>query len=192
MRARGLPYSRCRWFDVNGDPVVSGKTVSALSSARSTAGDDASAGLDYTAFSSRVLIVGADNLTGSFEVVVLDDTSDEFNETFTVTLTGGDNATVSATYGSAQVTIADDDDPPRLRIGDVQAGENAGDVTFTVSLFDANDAPVGERQAGDGGLLHCRAVRLAARDAAAGRRCPLGAGAQGPAGRTSRRCRLRR
>ena len=130
-------------FDVNGDPVVSGKQVHARSSTGS-AGDDASAGLDYTAHSSRVLSVDAGNLTGSLDVVVLDDTSDEFDETFTVTLTprGGDNATVSATEGSAQVTIADDDAPPRLRISDVQAGENAGDVTFTVSLFDVNDAPV--------------------------------------------------
>ena len=49
---------------------------------------------------------------------------------------------MSATEGSAQVTIADDDAPPRLRIDDVQAGEDAGDVTFTVSLSDVNDAPV--------------------------------------------------
>ena len=131
-------------FDVNGVLVVSGKQVHAHFSAGSAAGDDASAGLDYTAFSSRNLAVVAGNLTGSLDVVVLDDTSDEFDETFTVTLTplGGDNATVSATEGSAQVTITDDDAPPRLRIDDVQAGEGAGDVTFTVSLSDANDAPV--------------------------------------------------
>ena len=131
-------------FDVNGVLVVSGKQVHAHFAAGSAAGDDASAGWDYTAFSSRNLVVGAGNRTGSFEVVVLDDTSDEFDETFTVTLTprGGDNATVSATEGSAQVTIADDDAPPRLRIDDVQPGEDAGDVTFTVSLFDVNDAPV--------------------------------------------------
>ena len=131
-------------FDVNGDPVVSGKPVHVRSSAGSADGDTASAGLDYTAFSSRSLSILAGNGTAVFDVEVLDDTSDEFDETFTVSLTGqgGDNATVSATEGSAQVTIADDDAPPRLRIDDVQAGEGAGDVTFTVSLFDASDAPV--------------------------------------------------
>ena len=63
---------------------------------------------------------------------IADDTVDEADETFTLTLTTADNASLPADK-TAVGTIEDDDDP-LVGTGAASAGEGAGSVVFSVSL----------------------------------------------------------
>ena len=76
--------------------------------------------------------VSAGQTTGSCTVALVDDTTDEPDETFTVTLSDvSSNAQLEAT--SASVTIQDNDDPPMLSVNDVSGTEGTS-LTFTVTL----------------------------------------------------------
>ncbi|MDP3608640.1 MAG: Calx-beta domain-containing protein, partial [Methylophilus sp.] len=73
---------------------------------------------------------------------VIDDALNEFNETFslTATTTAGATSNLSA---SAQTTIFDNDfNAPDVTIGNVSVNENAGSVTFTVTLSTASGKPI--------------------------------------------------
>ncbi len=64
---------------------------------------------------------------------VIDDSLDEDDESFTVTLSSPVNATLSTTHTVGRVTIQDDDDPPTVTVADAAATE--GDkVEFVVTL----------------------------------------------------------
>ena len=70
--------------------------------------------------------------TATFTVATVSDTTDEDDETFTVTLSGvSSNAQISD--ATAQGTIKDDDGLPMLSVDDVSAEEGEG-LTFTVTL----------------------------------------------------------
>ena len=98
---------------------------------------------DYSNMSaSYEITIPAGESSVTVEVEVFDDTSDEENETFTLKSSDSETAVWDSTSGSATATIADNDDPPELRISDVSVGEEAGPATFTVDLFDVHDAPV--------------------------------------------------
>ena len=98
---------------------------------------------DYSNMSANYQItIPAGESSVTVEVEVFDDTSDEENETFTLRSSAPGNALWDSTSGSATATIADNDDPPELRISDVSVGEEAGPATFAVGLFDVHDAPV--------------------------------------------------
>jgi Ca2+-binding RTX toxin-like protein len=75
-----------------------------------TADGTATAGSDYTA-ASGILTFAPGETSQQFKVPVADDTLVEPDETFTVTLSGAQNAAISDTQGSATVTIANDDAP---------------------------------------------------------------------------------
>ena len=68
-----------------------------------------------------------------------EDTTDEADETFTVTLSGPTNATLGDGTGTG--TIADDDGAPSLSVADAAAAEGS-DVSFTVTLSAASGKPV--------------------------------------------------
>ena len=72
----------------------------------------------------------------TFTVATEQDTLDEPDETFTVTLSSPSNATL-ATDPTAAGTITDDDDPPTLSVADASATEGSA-VTFTVTLSPAS------------------------------------------------------
>ena len=74
------------------------------------------AGMDYTE-TSGMLTIAAGSLSGTFDVPILADTLDEFNETATITLSGATNATISES--SATLTITDDDPQPTITFVDV-------------------------------------------------------------------------
>ena len=64
---------------------------------------------------------------------VIDDSLDEDDETFTVTLSSPVNARLSTTHKAGRVTTQDDDDPPTVTVADGTASE--GDkVEFVVTL----------------------------------------------------------
>ena len=124
-------------FDVNGDPVVSGKTVTVGYSASDIAGapDAAAAGADYVApAAGSLLTIEPGNMTGSFTVVVTNDSIDELDvERFEVALGTAVNATVDD--GTAVVGITDDDLAPVVSVpATLSLSEGAGPAVFTVSL----------------------------------------------------------
>ncbi|MCP4539683.1 MAG: DUF11 domain-containing protein, partial [Chloroflexi bacterium] len=70
------------------------------------------AGQDYTAVVAGALTIPAGDTTGNVDVTITDDTLDENNETFTITLSLPTNATILD--DEAIGTITDNDDPPTL------------------------------------------------------------------------------
>ena len=78
-----------------------------------------------------------DDLTQKVSVSITDDTVDEADETFTLTLTTATNAFLPAVK-TATGTI-DDDDDPLVGTGAASAGEGAGTLDFEVTL-DASPA----------------------------------------------------
>ena len=77
--------------------------------------------------------VSAGQTQGSCTVALVDDTTDEPDETFTVTLSDVSSNAQLAANTSAKVTIQDDDDPPTLSVNDV-SGTEGTPLAFTVTL----------------------------------------------------------
>jgi large repetitive protein len=103
-----------------------------------TADGSATAEADYGAVSETLTFAPGQTAT-TVTVPVNGDLSDESNETFTVGLSGEENASI--TDGSGLGTITDDDDPqPALSIGDatVTEGNGTATATFTVQLSPAS------------------------------------------------------
>jgi Calx-beta domain len=107
-----------------------------------TADDTAVAGLDYTAQSQTVTIApGA--TTRPVHVQLLQDTLDEDDETFTLSLSNEVGASIFKSTGTA--TIVDDDPPPALSIADASVVEGSLGVaalSFAVTLSQASGKQV--------------------------------------------------
>ena len=90
--------------------AVSGRDVTVDYATSVATGDDATSGTDFTAVSSGTLtIAAADNTaTGTIEVQTTEDDASESAETFTLTISNPDNATLGAKV-AATGTINDDD-----------------------------------------------------------------------------------
>ena len=91
----------------------------------------AAAGEDYEAAAGTLTFAPGETGT-TITVTVLDDELDENDETFSVELSGEENATVDV--GSAVGTIEDDDAEPALSLSDARARENAGVIGFAAVL----------------------------------------------------------
>ena len=124
-------------FTVALDPV-SGRTVEVDWATSVETDDNATSDMDFTAASSTLTFMPGDE-SMTFTVVTIEDTTEEPDETFTVTLSGATNATISATDETATGTITDDDaavTTPTLSIADAEGNEAVG-VAFTVTLSEA-------------------------------------------------------
>ena len=120
--------------------AVSGRDVTVDYATSVATGDDATSGTDFTAVSSGTLtIAAADNTaTGTIEVQTTEDDASESAETFTLTISNPDNATLT-TDTTATGTIEDDDgtsttDPvwsATMTAGDTRVGHG----------YDATDTP---------------------------------------------------
>jgi Calx-beta domain len=88
-------------------------------------------GADYTPASGTLTFLPG-QVSHTVDVAALEDTLDENDETFTVTLSLPVNATIAD--GSATGTIVDNDAPPTVSIGDAAAVTEGANATFTVSL----------------------------------------------------------
>ena len=103
----------------------------------------AGSGSDFTAATGTLTFV-AGTTSQTISVTLMDDTVDEDNETFTVTLSGpaaagsGSSAPTLASPASAQGTIVDDDGLPLLSIAAASVGEGDGSIHFEVSLDPAS------------------------------------------------------
>ena len=103
-----------------------------------TANGSATAGAnqDYDAKSGQLKWTAGETGAKSVDVQLREDTLDENDETFTVTLSGAANATVAT--ATATTTITDDDPAPLVKpITDVEVEENAVGAPIAVVL----DAP---------------------------------------------------
>ena len=133
--------------------VIGGKATVTVSLSRATneevtveyatSNGTATAGSDYTSASGTLTFTSGQSSAETFTVAITTDTTDEADETFTVTLSEvSDSATIDD--GTGVVTITDDDAAPGLSIGDVSVSEDvsAGEAVFTVSLSAASGRQV--------------------------------------------------
>ena len=116
--------------------TLSATSGDAVTVAYATSDGTATMGEDYTA-TNGTLTIPAGEVSATVEVPVLDDDDVEESETFTLTLSDAEHATIDD--GEGQATIADDDEPPpelpTLSVDDpeVTEGEDAT-AAFTVTL----------------------------------------------------------
>ena len=82
------------------------------------------------ASTTGTLTIGGGDTAGTFTVTAAGDSTDEHDETFTVTLSGVSSNAQLATDPTATGTITDDDDPPTLSVADVSTSESSGFVAF--------------------------------------------------------------
>ncbi|HEV8631112.1 MAG TPA: Calx-beta domain-containing protein, partial [Thermoanaerobaculia bacterium] len=100
------------------------------------------AGTDFTAASGS-LTFAPGTTSATVPVAVAGDALDELDETLTLELSAPQGATLAR--ATATGTIVDDDDPPRLAIGDATVGEGDSGtrtLTFPVTLSAASGLPV--------------------------------------------------
>ena len=86
--------------------------------------------------------IAANATTGTFTVPTAQDTTDEHDETFTVTLSAPSSSALLSMDPTATGTITDDDPPPALSVADASAPEARGSVTFRVTLSPASGKTV--------------------------------------------------
>ena len=83
--------------------------------------------------------------TAEFTVATVQNDLDEPNSIFTVQVIDqfdpGYQLPVDLSTASAMTTVLDDDPTPQVSIADMSAGEETGEITFTVSLVDAEGDP---------------------------------------------------
>ncbi len=109
-----------------------------------TASDGTATAADYTVATGGPLSFGPGDIAETINVTITPDALDEINETFNVQLGAPTNATLDPvpanTLGVG--TVNDDDDPPTVSIDDVTVVEDAGTLTFTVTLSAASGQTV--------------------------------------------------
>ena len=119
-----------------------GATVDFTTSDTSTP-PSASTGTDYQSTGGTITFE-ANTSTASvaevIQVVIAEDSTDEFNEGLLVQLFGAVDATI--VDGEALLTIVDDDPAPRLTIWDQTSNEGTGNATVTVNLVGASSGGV--------------------------------------------------
>ena len=109
---------------------ASGKQVTV---SYATADGTAKASEDYTAAASTTLTFAPDETTKTVSVATTEDTRNEDQEAFTMTLSGPTNATLKSDANTATATINDDDALPQLSIAGATVDE--GDTAqFVVTL----------------------------------------------------------
>ncbi len=111
-----------------------------------TANGTALAGSDYTAVNNTLNWPAGDTASKTFTVSILNNTTPESSESFTVTLTPTGGATLG-TPSTATVTITDDDSLPRgtlqFAVGTPSLSESAGSVMLTVTRTGGSSGAVG-------------------------------------------------
>ena len=95
---------------------------------------------DYTMTASTLIWKPGEPLTKTLTVPILDDTRDEYDEAFQVSLSAPTNAAMGR--GTAVCTILDDDVAPSLSVQDVSLAEHLKSMTVTVTLSAASDKQV--------------------------------------------------
>lgn len=128
--AAGTMTFTVRLTAVSGLPVTAAYTLT---------DNTATQGLDYTG-ANGTLVIPAGVTSTTITVNILEDPTDEVNETFQVTL--GSPANANLVDGQAVGTITDNDAEPEITIANASANESAGQINFTVSLSAASSFPI--------------------------------------------------
>src|SRR6185503_19347903 len=97
-----------------------------------TMNDTALSGSDYTAVPVTTLTFAPGEIVKSVSISILDDTTNEPVEAFTVNLNNAVNAAISR--ATAFVTLTDNDPFPSLVVSDLTVPEGGGPGNFVVSL----------------------------------------------------------
>lgn len=130
-------------FSVTLDPPLPVEVRVTAATTGGTGGGTAGEGTDYEAVVDT-LVFPPFNTVQSFSVAVLGDALDEFDETFSVRLSGATGAAIGDS--TAIGTILDDDEAPSLAVGDAALSEGDPPDTalavFTVTLSAASGKPV--------------------------------------------------
>ena len=116
---------------------LSGPSSQTITVDYATSDDTATAGDDYTAISATPLTFNPGDVSKTVNIAILSDVIDENDETFTLTLSSPNNATVSTTAGAATMTIVDDDNAPTISIGDNTSSDESGAVTNLIATLSA-------------------------------------------------------
>jgi len=112
---------------------ISGKDVTVYYYTSDSGGEHpATAGVDYTEVQSGSLLIEVGQTSATAEVYINNDSLDEYDETFAVTLSSAVNATLGDS--DAVGTITDDDAPPVISIADASGLESDGSMLFDVEL----------------------------------------------------------
>lgn len=123
--------------------VTLSTTVNQVVSVRVSAIDgSAQLGSDYN-FTTTTVQIPANQTSTTVNIDIINDTSSEPQEQFTVALSNPVNATIGS--GSANVTIIDDDtggNTPILSIRDISVDENSGSALVPISLSQTSTNPV--------------------------------------------------
>ena len=112
--------------------TLSPKSSNTVTVDYTTSDGTATAGTDYTAGTATTLTFNPHDTEETISVRTMDDSVDELEETFTVTLGDAKNAKISTIKGTGTGTIIDDD-YPSLSINNVRVTEGE-DAEFTVTL----------------------------------------------------------
>nr|MDJ0519800.1 DUF4347 domain-containing protein [Trichodesmium sp. MO_231.B1] len=86
---------------------------------------------DYTATSGTVSFASGIETTATITVDIIDDTIDEIDETFLVSLSNPTNLSIADPEATATIT---DNDEPSITIDDITVDESEGTATFTLTL----------------------------------------------------------
>ena len=98
-----------------------------------TVDETAEEGSDYTRMRGTLAFQPGER-EKTLPVPVLEDSEDEADETFKMSLSNVVNATLGDREGRATINDNDGTDPPVLDIGDVTVAEDGGDAAFRVTL----------------------------------------------------------
>jgi len=105
-------------------------TANAAGSGGATGGGACGSGVDYVS-KSGTLTIPANATSATIAISVCDDTLDEANETFTLTLSEPTNVALGDAQGVGTIT---DNDGPTLSVDDPTVSEGSATATFTVRL----------------------------------------------------------
>ncbi|MGD1700197.1 Calx-beta domain-containing protein, partial [Dapis sp. BLCC M229] len=86
---------------------------------------------DYTATSGTVSFASGIETTATITVDIIDDTIDEIDETFLVSLSNPTNLSIADPEATATIT---DNDQPSITIDDITVDESGGTATFALTL----------------------------------------------------------
>ena len=118
------------------DAVSVDYATSVASGDTATLNNSAPGGADF-ASSTDTLVIGAGQMTGTISVATLNDTTDEYDERFTMTL-GAATGAQPGSPSSAKGTIRDNDAPPRANASSATVTESA--TTTLAVVFELTPA----------------------------------------------------
>ncbi|NND16821.1 MAG: DUF11 domain-containing protein [Eudoraea sp.] len=128
-----------------GNDISFGVTLSGESSGNITltlgfADGSATGGTDYINTAVQITILAGDT-TGVVDISTIEDTTDELDETFVISVLSVDAGMAGDTNDTATGTIIDDDAPPNVTIGNASADEGTS-ISFPVNLDRASSGNI--------------------------------------------------